>query len=183
MKALHLFNTIAILVLAGLCVAQWQSDQKLGGEITALTAKRREQETLITDQTSQLERLRSEFGAMQAKLSTNNARLEKTETDLIDARKQVRLLTMERDQLKDTVTNWMAAVTVRDERIKEGNAQIRKLADDLTASVLKFNELATNYNATVRQLNEVASNRNEMITRYNSLVEEVNKARAAEEKK
>lgn len=183
MKALHLFNTIGILVLAGLCVMQWRVDQQLGGELTALTTKRREQDTLITDQIGQLERLRAELGAVQAKLSTNNVRIEKAEGDLFDARKEVRLLSLERDQLKDSITNWMTAVTLRDERIKEGNAQIRKLADDLTASVLKFNSLATNYNATVMQLNDVASNRNEVITRYNSLVEEVNKARAKEEKK
>jgi uncharacterized coiled-coil DUF342 family protein len=90
---------------------------------------------------------------------------------------------LERDQLKDSITNWMNAVTQRDERIKEGNTQIRKLADDLTASVNKFNSLATNYNATVQQLNEVVTNRNEMITRYNTLVEEVNKAREQEAKK
>jgi predicted nucleic acid-binding Zn-ribbon protein len=127
--------------------------------------------------------LRADLAGVQERFAATGGRIEKAEGQLSEATRQVRLLTLERDQLKDSITNWMNAVTQRDERIKEGNTQIRKLADDLTASVNKFNSLATNYNATVQQLNEVVTNRNEMITRYNTLVEEVNKAREQEAKK
>lgn len=183
MKALHLFNSIGILVVAGLCLVQWRVDQRLTGELADLGKSRSEQDALIAEQTGQLERLRADLAGVQERFAGTSGRIEKAEGQLSDATRQVRLLTLERDQLKDSITNWMSAVTQRDERIKEGNTQIRKLADDLTASVNKFNSLATNYNATVQQLNEVVTNRNELITRYNTLVEEVNKAREQEAKK
>ena len=47
------------------------------------------------------------------------------------AGRDVRQLTSERDQLKTSVTNWAAAVTVRDERLKEADARFRRLSDEL----------------------------------------------------
>jgi len=57
--------------------------------------------------------------------------------------------------LRESLTNWMNAVSARDERLKEANASIQDLAERLNASVQKFNELATNYNAVVKDLNEL----------------------------
>ncbi len=177
MKALHLINTVGILVVTGLCVVQWRVDQRLTRQVASLENQRRQQDGVVTEQTGQLERLRTELTGVQERFNGASGRIEKAESSLAEARQQVRLASLERDQLKDSVTNWMSAVTQRDERIKEGNTQIRKLAEDLTVSVTKFNQLATNYNVTVLQLNEVVTNRNELVTRFNSLVEEVNKAR------
>ena len=177
MKALHLINSVGILVVTGLCVVQWRVDQRLTGEVASLESKRRQQDGVVTEQTGQLERLRTELTVVQERFNGASGRIEKAESSLAEAQQQVRLASSERDQLKDSVTHWMSAVTQRDERIKEGNTQIRKLADDLTASVTKFNQLATNYIVTVLQLNEVVTNRNDLATRYDSLVEEVNKAR------
>jgi hypothetical protein len=59
-------------------------------------------------------------------------------------------LTLERDRLKAAITNWANAVVVRDERMKEANTRIEQLADDLNASIRKYNELATNRNAAVK---------------------------------
>ena len=61
---------------------------------------------------------------------------------------------MEREQLKISVTNWAAAVTARDERIKEGNERIRQLGEDLNASIRKFNELAEAHSRLVKNWND-----------------------------
>ena len=66
-----------------------------------------------------------------------------------------RQLASQRDALKASVTNWAGAVASRDERLKEANVRIRQLADDLNASIRKFNDLATNHNAVVKELNEL----------------------------
>jgi len=39
------------------------------------------------------------------------------------------------------------AVAVRDERMKRANARIQQLAEDLNASIRKYNELITNRNS------------------------------------
>src|SRR5436309_1561801 len=46
-------------------------------------------------------------------------------------------------------------LATRDERLKEGNTEINRLANELNASIRKFNELATNYNAAVKDLNDL----------------------------
>ena len=177
MKALHLFNLIGILLLAGLCGLQWKIDQELNTKIDGLESTRKAQEQLITEQTNQLALLRKDFAALGEKFTEVSGKAEKVEGELIDSNRKVKLLTIERDNCKDAVTEWQAAVKQRDERITEANNRITKLANDLNSQVAKFNSLATNYNDTVQKFNELVTNRNDLITKYNSLVEEVNKSR------
>ena len=60
----------------------------------------------------------------------------------------------EREQLKISVTNWAAAVTARDERIKEANDRLKQLGEDLNASIRKFNELAEVHGKLVKNWND-----------------------------
>jgi chromosome segregation ATPase len=177
MKALHVFNLIGILLLTGLCGLQWKIDQDLNTKITSLESTRKAQEQQITEQTGMLDTLRKEFSALGEKFTEISAKAEKTEGELIDANRNAKLLTVERDQAKDAIVEWQDAVKQRDERIKEANNRITKLATDLNSQVAKFNDLATNYNDTVVKFNELVTNRNDLITKYNTLVEEVNKSR------
>ena len=71
------------------------------------------------------------------------------------AEREARQLSVQRDELKSSAANWASAVAGREERLKEANARIRQLAEELNASIHKFNDLATNHNAIVKQLNEL----------------------------
>ena len=91
--------------------------------------------------------------------TSNSANVElKEQTEKFAASEaNVDALTLERDAMKEALAKWTNAVAERDKQLKEGNAQIQKLADDLNAAVKKYNQLATNYNAVVEELNKLRS--------------------------
>ena len=107
-----------------------------------------EQERNLRGLNDDLTQLKDQLGRVHAEAKDSAKKLEASERDN-------RQLNAERDQLRESVTNWAAAVSLRDERLTEANGRIRELADQLNASVRKFNELVTNYNAVVQSLNEV----------------------------
>ena len=155
MNRLHYVNLVGVLALALLCMAQWRHDRDLNLEVNRLekarqdqTVKLTEQEQIVRGLTADLAQFKEQFGKAQTELSDERQKLRMSEHD-------VRQLSAERDQLKTSVTNWANAVTIRDERLKEAGAQIRRLSDESNASIRRFNELATNHNALVKDLNEV----------------------------
>lgn len=148
-------NFIGVLVLAGICVTQWRQNRTLNLEVNQMqrthqqeTQKIAEQEKSIRGLTTDLTVLKEQFGQSHSNLTATRASLHKLE----GASRQSAL---ERDQLKESVTNWAAAVTARDERIQTANQEILSLSGQLNASIRKYNTLASNYNSTVKQLDEV----------------------------
>lgn len=152
-RSLPYINLVGIVALVILCVAQWRRDRELNLHLRAMEKHRIAQEQKITDQQQSIKGLTDD-------LTQFKERFALAQTDSNDARQKAReferengQLTSERDQLKQSITNWAKAVTARDEQLKEANDRIRALAADLTASVQKFNALATNYNALVSEVN------------------------------
>ena len=152
---LNCVNLAGVLLLAGLCVAQWRRDRELNLEVNQLQQARHEQAARLAE-------LEASLQSANADLAQFKERLGRSETDLKDAHRQrqraesdVRELAAERDQLKGSVTNWAAALRARDERLQEAGAQARRLSDDLLAAISRFNTLATSHNAVVKELNEL----------------------------
>jgi len=155
MKRLHYFNLLGILVLAALSVAQWQRDRRLNLSFNQLEKTRLEQAAKISEQEQTLRGVNADLAQFKEQFTKAQSELAETSQKLRLIERQTNQLTIERDQLKASITNWVAAVTSRDERIKEASAQIRKFADDLNASIRKYNELVTNHNAVVNDLKEL----------------------------
>jgi septal ring factor EnvC (AmiA/AmiB activator) len=107
-----------------------------------------EQEQLIQGLNQDLAQFKEQLTKAQTESNETRQKLRGTESE-------VHQLTAERNQLKTSITNWVAAVAARDDRLKEANSEIRRLADELNVSIIKFNNLATNYNAVVKDLNEI----------------------------
>jgi chromosome segregation ATPase len=154
-KQLHYFNFFGVLALAALCVAQWHRDRQLNLEINRLEKTRFEQAARFIEQ---------EHAAKSAvaDLARFKELFTKSHDDLADALQKLRTterltnqLTLERAQLRTSITNWAAAVATRDERLKEANGKIHRLSDELNASVRKFNELATNYVTVITERNDL----------------------------
>jgi chromosome segregation ATPase len=148
-------NFLGVLVLTALCVIQWQRDRRLNLELSRLEKVRQEHELKIAEQektarglTSDLEQFKEQFKLTQADLTETRQRLQAAE------RENSQLLG-ERDQLKESITNWAKAVAERDESIQAANAHTTELAGRLNDSIQKFNALATNYNSVVKDLNEL----------------------------
>src|SRR2546430_8415838 len=152
MKRLHYINFFGVIVLAVLCAMQWQHDRMLNLDVNRLEKTRLEQATKLAEQEQAAKAAAADLAQFKEQFNKAHNELADALQRLRAAERQTNQLTVERDQLKVSVTSWAAAVTTRDERLKEANAEIRRLSDELNASIRKFNDLATNYNAAVKDL-------------------------------
>jgi chromosome segregation ATPase len=146
-------NLFGVLALALLCVFQWRHDRRLNLELGANEKIRQSQERQLAENVKAIGGLTDDLARFKTNYSA--ARTEATELQ-----EKLRRLEHEKDQLandceqlKESVTNWAAAVAARDERLDEANTRLREIAARLNETVVKFNELATNYNRVVGELN------------------------------
>jgi chromosome segregation ATPase len=197
MKRLHYVNLIGVLAVAALCIVQWRMNRQLNLEVRQLDRIRQEQEWKLLEQEHATKGISSDLEVFRSQFERADAETKEAARKLAAVERLVAQLERERDQLKQSVTNWAAAVAERDERyaretaqlrqsvtnwagavaqrderLKEANTRLRELGNELNARTAKFNELATNYNATVQRLNELTSN-------YNAVVKQLNEARGA----
>jgi chromosome segregation ATPase len=155
MKRLHHFNLLGVLALALLCVAQWQRDRQLNLEVNRLERVRLEQTSKLEEQEKTIRGLDDDLTQFKEHFARSERELNEAHLKTRAAERAVRLLTVERDQLSISVTNWINAVSARDDRLKETKAQIQRLSDELNAFILEFNRLATNHNLVIKELNEL----------------------------
>jgi biopolymer transport protein ExbD len=146
-------DVIRVLLLAGLCVVQWRDNRRVNLEAANLTRIRHEQVAKLDEHAKTIAGLSADLDRFRARLQDASALAKEAEAKLRPLEREVRQVTQERDQLKGSVTDWSAAVTVRDERLKEFATQLQELAAGRNEAVTKFNDLAGKYNAVVIELN------------------------------
>jgi len=152
---LKYLNLLGVLALAALCLCQWVRDRRLNLELKHLDQIRLEQSAKIDDQANQLTGINEDLVQLKASLANERDLRFKVEQKLETTESANEQLTLDRDHLKGAISNWANAVALRDERMKEASARIQQLADDLNASIRKYNELVTNYNAAAKTLGGV----------------------------
>ena len=155
MKRVAYINLVGVCALASLCVAQWQHDRRLNLQINGLEKTRLEQAGKLTEQERSLRGVNADLAQFKEQFSKAQSELSASLQNLRAAERLTNQFTLERQQLKSSVTNWANAVAARDQRLKEANAEISRLANELNASIRKYNELASNYNGVVKDLNEL----------------------------
>lgn len=163
-----ILNLVGVLGLGVLCVAQWRVDRRSNAEISRLEAIRGEQAQQLGEKDRTIGGHVADLAALREHLTRLAGDLKETEGRLHGAERELGQLTAEREQLRDAVKKWSAAVDARDEQIRAGNVRIQELAVRLNDTVHKFNELATNYNASVALLNERTAAYNDLATRFNA---------------
>jgi methyl-accepting chemotaxis protein len=169
MKRLTWVNLFGALALAGLCVLQWQRNRQLNLEFNRLEKMRLAQEERISEQRKAASGLAADLASFKEQFQRAHADATETRASLRKTEQENTQLARERDQLKASVTNWAAAVTARDESLRDLNERLRETAARLNKSVQMFNELATNYNASVKRFNDLATNYNSVVTQLNEL--------------
>jgi len=158
-RRLQFINLAGVLVLAALCAFQWQRDRRLNHELNASEKTRQAQERQLAEHTRTISGLTDDLARFKSDYATARAEATELQKKLRTFEHANEQLTREREQLKESVTNWAAAVAVRDERLTEANTRLRDLATQLNETVVKFNELATNYNHVVGELNAARAER------------------------
>lgn len=157
-RRLQYWNLFGVLALGVLCVFQWRHDRQLNLELNASRKTLQAQERQLAENAKTLEGLSVDLAGFKERYTTTRTEATELQSKLQASERANAQLTGERDQLKESVTNWAAAVTVRDERLKEASARVTELVAKLNDSITKFNSLATNYNSVVDQLNATRTN-------------------------
>ena len=153
-RGLQLINLLGVLLLAALCVVQWQVNRRTNLRAIELDRIGQDQRTKISEQEKTIKGQTADLDSFREQLTRTHTTLKETETRLATVEGEVRQLTNEREQLKASITNWVAAVTARDEQLKTANVELQKLGNERNEVVGKFNELAAKYNSVVKDLNE-----------------------------
>ena len=170
-RSLQCLNLCGVILLTVLCVFQWRKDRNLNLDLIRAEKTRLDQAAQLAQEENELKGVKEDLAQLKESLTLEQQTRAKAANDLKNSERTNHQLTLERDQLKTSVTDWAAAVRARDERLKEANVHINQLAADLNVSILKFNELATNYNASIHKYDELATN-------YNAVVKDLNELRA-----
>lgn len=180
-RFLQWFNLVGVLALAALCVQQWRINRHLNHEFNEACKLCLSHSQNLGEKDRKLKNAAADLEVFRDQLTRATASLKEAEAKLAALDRQVKQLTNERDQLKTSVTNWAAAVTARDTQLKQAGADLKMLADDRNATVLKFNELAARQNDLVKEIerrtkehNAVIEEMNKRTRDYNTLVEKYN---------
>ena len=149
-RVLTWINLLGVLVLTTLCVLQWRANRTLNLDVNRLEQTRQTQSAKIDEQAATLRGLTSDLDRFREQLGATTLSQKDAETKLRTSERLAAQLANERDQLKESITQWTAAVAVRDARLAEANTRITDLAARLNGTVAKYNDL-------VKQLNDERS--------------------------
>ena len=186
-RFLQWFNLAGVLALAVLCALQWRVNRQLNLDLNAAEKICQQQAARLDDSEKRLKGGTSDLDGFREQLTRATTSLKETEGRLAALDRQMKQLANERDQLKTSVTGWAAAVAARDAQLKQAGTDLKKIADDRNATVLKFNEVATKHadlmkeldrrtkehNAVVEELDRRTREFNALVEKYNSLAKRV----------
>jgi chromosome segregation ATPase len=158
-RRLQWLNLAGVLVLAVVCALQWRRDRAVNLELNGVEEVRLEQQTRLAEQEHQIAGLSDDLATFKTQLTRTQDEAAELHNRLTKAERENLQLTSDCEQLRQSVTNWAAAVALRDERLATANERIRELAGELNVSIQKFNALASNYNAVVDDLNALRAGR------------------------
>ena len=118
-----------------------------------------QQATQIAAQQQTLRENSADLNDFRERLNLSEAELKDSQEKLAASAASLKQLADERDLLRKTLDQWIAAVQTRDQALKAAADQLRALADQRNDAVNKFNDLAGKYNSVVKDLNDSAAKR------------------------
>jgi chromosome segregation ATPase len=146
-------NFLGVVALAILCMIQWQANSQIFGQLGRTNQVRLDQAAKIAEQDATLNQNSTDLADVRQRLSLAESDLKDINAKLAAANQQIDQLSAQRDQLKTSLDQWVAACAARDQEIKQAEQQIQKLTTDRDQAIAKFNDLADKYNGVVKQLN------------------------------
>ena len=126
-------------------------------------------EKQLSDQERRLQGLKADIETFRTQLRETSDRLLEAERKAARDQKQIDQLTAERDQLKESITQWSSAVAARDAELKHVNENLQKSVSERNQAVEEFNKLAEKYNGTMTELNNRTKEFNALVEKYNAL--------------
>ena len=185
---LEIANLVGVVLIAGLCVAQWGvnralhlrgiENERVGAEQEAKIA---ELDKTITGYTADLDDFRKQIAVEADGRERAEEKLTKTEAARAKVAADRDQVQAAYDNVTATVKKWEAAVAARDQTIRQANELAQKLAADRNTAVTKYNDLVAKYNAAGEEIRkagevikQVAAERDEAIAKFNALAVKYN---------
>ena len=166
----NLFFALA-LGLCGLCVYQWHGLTVQRGEIQTLNQLVYDKSAAIQGCTNSISTMERQIAQMDARLTVLKDQV-KTDEDLITAQKrEISRLQLTSDGLSNQLTEYKAAVTNLETKLKDAYAGIQKQNEALKDLVAQRDEFVKKYNDEVKD-------RNDAVSKYNDLAAQVEKLEA-----
>lgn len=157
-RFLERVNLVGVVALAGVCVFQWRINRDVNTEVIHLqktqqeqSAEIGEQEKTIAGQVADLETFRSQLIGAKADEKETRAKLTASE-------RANRQLSAEAEQLKASLTNWVAAVKERDKQLEHTMTDLKSVIESRDDAIEKYNALAKTHNQLVADVNRSATN-------------------------
>lgn len=157
---LQIVNFVGVLLVAGLCVFQWNDNGQLHRNLDELDRTRQEQVAKIADQEKTINANNADLDDLRAKLAKAEAATKDIQGKLDTETARNKQLAAEHDRLvaeqgefKTAIERWQAAIAQRDETIKQADQTIQKLSAERNDDINKYNDLMNKYNGVVKDLN------------------------------
>jgi chromosome segregation ATPase len=163
-RFLQWFNLLGVVCLVMLSAMQWNLNRLANEKAAHLEIIRQQQVRDLADRDKTIQGLKSDLEDFRSRLTLAESQLKDLDDKLYNmtqardqAIRQRDQLTAERDMLKKTLDDWVAAVTIRDEALKKAGDDMKKLAEQRNEVINQFNTLAVTYNTVVDSINATRS--------------------------
>jgi chromosome segregation ATPase len=154
-RVLRWINLLGVLALTVLCAVQWHANRRIHLELNRQALSFREQSTQLETLARRASAQAGDLTELQHHLTRAVEESREAAGRLASAESSLRQTAVERDQLTSNLTNWVAAVAARDERLQQATHQANVLAQQRDDAIRRFNELAERHNQLVKEWNQL----------------------------
>ena len=163
---------LVALSLCGLCVYQWYGQTLQRNDIQKLERSVYEKSAAIQAYTNSIRTMDQQIAQMDARLTELKAEAKTNADLLVNQKREINQLQVTGDGLTNLVTEYKAAVTNLQGKLKEAYDGVQKQNEAIKELVSQRDELVKKYNDEVKD-------RNDVVNKYNDLVRQVEKSQSA----
>ena len=166
---------IVALSLCGLCVCQWYGQTQQRNEIQSLEQSVYEKSAAIQGYTNSIRTMDRQIAQMDSRLTELKGEAKTNAELIINQRRDINRLQITAEGLTNQVSEYKAAVTNLQGKLKEAYDGIQKQNEAMKELLAQRDEFVKKYNDEVKD-------RNEVVKKYNDLVSQVQTNQAANSK-
>ena len=163
---------ILALGLCGLCVYQWYGQTLQRNEIQRLEQTVHDESAAIQSYTNSIRTMDQQIARMDARLTGLKAEAGTNAELVLNQRRELSRLQIAAAGLTSEVTQYKAATTNLQARLKEAYDGIQRQNEAIK-------ELAAQRDELVKKFNDEVRDRNDVVNKYNDLVRQVQKTQAS----
>ena len=157
-RLLEKINLAGVIALAGLCVFQWRVNRDVNTEVIRLQKAQQEQSAKIAEQEKTIGGQTADLETFRTHLTTAKSGEKELRGKLAESERANSQLGVEADQLKNSLTNWVAAVNERDKQLQLATEQLKGVVEARDEAIEKYNALAKTHNQLVAEVNRTRTN-------------------------